>query len=76
MPKDDESWKTEEVDGHTVEYRKIADLEEVRIDGRPMQYFRVGDDYQLEANAYAPAQPTLMEAACAFAEALPDAQEE
>lgn len=63
--------ETREVEGHEIEYRRVGDREEVRIDGELMPFFRVGDSYQLEANAYAPEKPTLLDAAEAFAKTIP-----
>ena len=75
MPKRSKSSRptteSSEVGGHAIEYRKVGDLETVTIDGGQAPFFRVGDDYQLESNAYAPEQPTLLKAAKAYVATLP-----
>jgi len=63
--------ESREVAGHTIEYCKIGDLETITIDAEQMPFFRVGDSYQLESNAYAPEQPTLLKATEAYAATLP-----
>ncbi len=63
--------ETRNVKGHRIEYRKIMNLEEVTIDGEPAPFFRAGKYYNLEADAYAPEQPTLLAAAESYAKRLP-----
>ena len=63
--------QTRDVKGHRIEYRKIMDFEEVTIDGEPAPFFRAGKCYNLEADAYAPEQPTLLAAAESYAKRMP-----
>ena len=63
--------ETKDVNGHRIECRKIKDFEEVTIDGEPVAFFRVGKSYSLELDAYSPEQPTLLDAAQAYAKRLP-----
>lgn len=62
---------TRDINGHRIECRKIGDFEEVTIDGELVPFFRVGKSYNLELDAYSPEQPTLLDAAQAFAKQLP-----
>ena len=68
---DNSDIKTKDVNGHRIECRKISDIEEVTIDGEPFSFFRVGEDYTLELDAYTPNQPTLILAAEQYAKQLP-----
>lgn len=51
----------------------MGDLEEVENDSEKIQFFRVGDRYQLECAAYEKAHDSLLDAAEAFAKTLPAA---
>ncbi|MDX1747125.1 MAG: hypothetical protein R3324_14400, partial [Halobacteriales archaeon] len=63
--------ETRTVGGHEITYRDVDGHEEVRIDGRPMPFFQAENGYQLEANAYEPPQPTLLDAAEEYAKTIP-----
>lgn len=64
-----------EVNGRQIEYRKTGDREQLFIDGKPVRFFRVGKDYQLEQNAYGKEMPSLLEAAEAFLKTRPAKQD-
>lgn len=59
------------VGGHLVEYRKTGGAERVTVDGEAKSFFRVGKEYQLEANAYGESCSKLLDAAEAYARTLP-----
>ena len=60
-----------DVNGHEIEYQKVAEREQVKIDGNLMPFFRVGSRYLLEVAAYDKAQDSLLEAAEQYARRMP-----
>lgn len=60
-----------EIGGRVVEVRLAKDgREELFIDDRPYGFFKVGNTYSLEVDAYAPPHRTLMDAARFYVERL------
>ena len=61
-----------ELRGHIIERRIVGDREELWIDGIRKRFLRSEQGYNLYDDAYRPPQPTLMEAARASFEQLPE----
>ena len=56
--------------GHDIEVRPLGNGAELQIDGKVHKVLRSDDGYNLEADAYAPPKPTLLEAAKTYVEKL------